>query len=73
MTGTRGKYIMWNAADSKALVDLSFYSKLRSCDLEIMREELLKQTTNGYGTNVGPRVLAELNALLVAAIVALFL
>lgn len=72
MTGARGEYIMWNAADSKTFGELSFYSKLRSCDLEILREELLKQTTNGDGTNVGAKVIPELTALLVAALLALF-
>ncbi|XP_052692764.1 DBH-like monooxygenase protein 2 homolog isoform X1 [Crassostrea angulata] len=73
MTGTRGEYVMWEASDSETFEELSFYSKVRSCDLEILREQLLTQTTNGDDTNVGARVLPELSALLVAALLALFL
>lgn len=73
MTGTMGEYVMWNAGNSETFEELSFYSKVRSCDLEILREQLLTQMTNGDDTNVGARVLPELSALLVAALLALFL
>ncbi|XP_048751456.2 DBH-like monooxygenase protein 2 [Ostrea edulis] len=67
MEGDVGEALKWIARTSQDVDVLTFYSKIESCDLELLREELAAQInkdTNG-GYNAVPRLFTLISLLLV--------
>ena len=63
MQGSLGEVFTSYARTSESVEVLRFYSKVQSCDLEIMREQLLEQMRNTDNTNMGAKIRGEFWAL----------
>ncbi|XP_048751432.2 tyramine beta-hydroxylase-like isoform X1 [Ostrea edulis] len=62
MNGDVGEYMKWWARMSNDIDILTFFSKIESCDLEILREEMASQI--GQNTNDGSKI--DLHLLMLA-------